>query len=435
MLLRGGHVVRLTPPGFEKADLRIEAGQIVGRAPRLTPRRDERVEDCAGKVILPGLVCAHTHMYSALARAMPAPRTATRTFPEILDKVWWKLDEALDDESIYASAIVGAIEAVRCGTTTIIDHHASPNAIVGSLDIIREAFRAVGVRGVLCYEVTDRGGTRRRNKGLVENDRFLSETRDDEQFRGLVGAHASFTLGDRTLAGLSELVHQHHSGIHVHVAEAPDDVELTAREHGCGIVDRLMRFGLLNERAVLVHGVHLTEKDLHRTRAVRAWHVHNPRSNMNNGVGHAAVQDFGARAALGTDGWPADMLAEAQFAYFRQREDLGPASASSVFTLLEGGQQLASALFSRPFGSLEAGSVADLVIVDYESPTPIDAGNGPWHVLFGVRTSMIERVMVGGRWVLRNGRIVGLDLGYVMEQARREAQRLWTRMRGRSKAV
>jgi putative selenium metabolism protein SsnA len=429
MLLKGGYALRLSPPSFERADLRIDDGQIVARAARLSPRSGERVEDCSGKLIMPGFVCAHTHMYSALARGMPAPRTATRTFPEILGKVWWKLDQALDDDTIYASALVGAIEAVRCGTTTVIDHHASPNAIPGSLDIIRKAFLAVGIRGILCYEVTDRGGTRRRDDGLAENDRFLAASSDDDYFRGLVGAHASFTLGDRTLARLSELVHQHHSGLHVHVAEAPDDVEQTSRKHGCGIIDRLTRFGLLNDRAVLVHGVHLTPEDLHRVRAVRAWLVHNPRSNMNNGVGHAAVHEFGARAALGTDGWPADMLAEAQFAHFRQRERLGPASSSSVFDLLGGGQQLASSVFGRPFGSLEAGSVADLVVCNYQAPTPMDAANAPWHALFGIRTSMIDHVMVAGRWVLRDGALPGLDLETVMKKARRDAKRLWTRIR------
>jgi putative selenium metabolism protein SsnA len=430
MLLKGGYVLRLHPSGLARADLRVDGDRIVARGARLTPRPGEVVEDCAGKLVLPGLVCAHTHMYSALARGMPAPRTAPRSFPEILGKVWWKLDEALDQQSIYYSALVGAVEALRCGTTTIIDHHASPNAIPGSLDVIRSAFRAVGVRGVLCYEVTDRGGIRRRDAGLAENDRFLSSTHEDPMFRGLVGAHASFTVSDRTLDALGALVRRHRSGIHIHVAEATDDVARTKQEHGCGIVDRLERFGVLDERAVLAHGVHLTSPEVARVRAAKAWIVHNPRSNMNNGVGHAPVHEFGPRTALGTDGWPADMIAEAQFAYFRLRERLGPADAVQPLAPLEAGQALASSLFGRPFGTLERGAVADLVVCGYTPPTPIEARNAAWHTLFGVRTSMVERVMVGGRWVFEHGTIAGLDLADVMQHARCEAAGIWSRMRG-----
>ncbi len=430
MLLKGGYLLRLHPSGLSRADLRIEGDRIVGRGARLKPKPGEDVEDCTGKLILPGLVCAHTHMYSALARGMPAPRRTPRTFPEILGRVWWKLDEALDQESIYYSALVGAIQAVRCGTTTLVDHHASPNAIPGSLDLIRDAFRAVGVRGVLCYEVTDRGGARRRDAGLAENDRFLSASRGDAQFRGLVGAHASFTLGDTALGGLADLVRVHRSGLHMHVAEAADDVARTARAHGCGILERLARFRLLNDRAVLVHGVHLTAKDLDRVKRSGAWLVHNPRSNMNNGVGHAAVHEWGPRAALGTDGWPADMWAEARFAHFRMRERLGPSGDFRVFSLINGGQQLVSTVFGRPIGTLEKGAAADIVVCGYLPPTPIDARNAEWHALFGLRTSMVERVMVGGRWVLRDGQIPGLDLAEVAKHARCEAAGIWARMRG-----
>ena len=231
MLLKGGTLVRLHPPALVRADLRIEGDTIVARGARLAAKREEPVEDCRGRLILPGFVCAHTHMYSALSRGMPGPAPAPASFPEMLRRVWWRLDDALTEEAVYYSAMIGAVEALRAGTTTLIDHHASPNAIAGSLDIIREAFAVVGVRGVLCYEVTDRGGLRRRDAGLAENDRFLSATRTDSQFRGLVGAHASFTLGERSLAALGDLARYHRSGIHIHVAEARDDGARTRRLH------------------------------------------------------------------------------------------------------------------------------------------------------------------------------------------------------------
>jgi putative selenium metabolism protein SsnA len=422
--------VHLHPPALARADLRIEGDTIVARGAKLTPKPGEEVDDCRGQLILPGFVCAHTHMYSALSRGMPAPPAAPKSFPEMLGRVWWKLDEALTDEAIYYSAMIGAVEALRAGTTTIVDHHSSPNAIPGSLDIIREAFGIVGVRGILAYEVTDRGGLRRRDAGLAENDRFLTATRTDTQFRGLVGAHASFTLRDSSLAALGDLARYHRTGIHIHVAEAGDDEARTARVHGTGVVDRLERHGLLNERAVLVHGVHVSEPDLVRVTSAGAWLVHNPRSNMNNAVGHAPIEKWGERAALGTDGWPADMLAELRFAHFREREHLGLRRAYAAVVLLQGGQTLASEIFGMPFGSLSPGAPADLVVCDYVSPTPLTATNLPAHLVGGVQPAMFRGVMAAGRWVCRDGVPVQIDVGAVCCRARQLAASLWRRMRG-----
>jgi putative selenium metabolism protein SsnA len=430
MLLKGGTLVHLHPPALARADLRIEGDTIVARGARLTPKAGEAVEDCRGRLVLPGLVCAHTHMYSALSRGMPGPKAAPASFPVMLSRVWWRLDEALTEEAVYYSAMVGAAEAARAGTTTIVDHHASPNAIPGSLDIIREAFGVVGVRGVLCYEVTDRGGLRRRDAGLAENDRFLTATRTDTQFRGLVGAHASFTLRDSSLAALGDLAQYHRAGIHIHVAEATDDEERTRRVHGTGIVDRLERHGLLNDRAVLAHGVHLAERDLARVTSAGAWLVHNPRSNMNNAVGHAPIEKLGERAALGTDGWPADMLAELRFAHFREREHLGLRRGYQAGTLLQGGQALASEVFGVPFGLLSPGSAADLVVCDYVPPTPLTAANLPGHVIGGLQPSMFTGVMTAGRWICRNGVPVNIDVDAVYGRARHLAAALWRRMRG-----
>ena len=428
MLLKGALVATLHPPGVMRADLRIEGDSVVDRGTGLRPRKGEPVDDCTDLVIMPGQVCAHTHVYSALSRGMPGPRRPPRTFPEILRKIWWKLDQALDEESIHYSALVGAIEAVQCGTTTLVDHHASPNAIAGSLDIIRGAFSAVGIRSVLCYEVTDRGGRLRRDAGLAENDRFLSATRHDPQARGLVGAHASFTLSDGSLEAIGDLVRFHQSGIHIHVAEAQDDVALTASKHGCGIIDRLERYGTLSEVSVLAHGVHLEPRELTRIAKAGAWLVHNPRSNMNNGVGRAPIEQFGERAALGTDGWRADMFEEARAAHFGLRERLGPAAPDLAAGLLNGSQQLAASLFGMPFGTLEPGAVADLAVHDYHSPTPLNGSNVGWHALTGLHPGTVKHVMVGGRWICRDGSVTTVDAAEVSRRAARAAARLWKRM-------
>ena len=428
MLLTGASIATLHPPRVARADLRIESDSVVDRGPRLRPRKGELVEDCAGLMVMPGQVCAHTHVYSSLSRGMPGPRVPPRTFPEILRRIWWTLDQALDEESIHYSALVGAIGAVLCGTTTLVDHHASPNAIPGSLDIIRGAFSAVGIRGVLCYEVSDRGGRRRRDAGLAENDRFLSSTRHDPMARGLVGAHASFTLSDRSLAAVGDLVRFHQSGIHVHVAEAQEDVALTVRRHGCGIIDRLERHHALTDLSVLAHGVHLTPRELARIAEAGAWLVHNPRSNMHNGVGRANVERFGDRTALGTDGWQADMFEEAGVAQLGLRDRLGPTAPSLAPRLLDGSQRLAASLFGMPFGTLESGAVADLVVHDYAPPTPMTDSTIAAHALAGLHPGTVRHVMVGGRWVCRDGALTTVDAGEVYRRAALAAARLWQRM-------
>ncbi|HLF82942.1 MAG TPA: amidohydrolase family protein, partial [Blastocatellia bacterium] len=207
-LLKEATLVTLDPAAIDRADLRVAVGRVVERGAELAPREDEEVIHLSGKLIIPGMVCAHTHLYSALARGMPAPPRTPSSFKEILELVWWRLDRALDAETIYWSAIAGAMDAARAGTTCLFDHHASPSHISGSLEIVREAIEKVGLRSVLCYEVTDRGGARERDHGLEENRSFLSwvgrSASPDSQanpnlFRAMVGAHASFTMSDESL--------------------------------------------------------------------------------------------------------------------------------------------------------------------------------------------------------------------------------------------
>jgi cytosine/adenosine deaminase-related metal-dependent hydrolase len=259
---------------------------------------------------------------------------------------------------------------------------------------------------------------------------IASSRRADQFFRGLVGAHASFTLGDAALRACSELVHRHGTGIHIHVAEASDDVDDARRRYGRGVIDRLADAGLLNARAVLAHGVHLTDAEISQVGRSRSWLVHNPRSNMNNGVGHAPAHRFGRSSALGTDGFPADMLAEARDGQFRMRERLGPKGRFDALRLLAGGHGLASTLFGVPFGTLAPGSAADLMVVDYSPSTPLDRGNVAAHLLGGVSPAMVESVMIGGRWTVRQGRVLGIDVEEVHGRALRVAARLWKRVRG-----
>lgn len=438
-LLKSATLITLDPPAVERADLRVEGGRIAERGAHLQAREGEEVIDLGGKVVMPGMVCAHTHLYSSLARGMPAPPRAPKNFKEVLEFVWWRLDRALDEETIYFSALAGALDAARAGATCLFDHHASPSHIRGSLQIVREAIERVGLRGVLCYEVTDRGGQARRDEGLEENRAFLQWAANDSErqgrearpqlFRAMVGAHASFTLGDESLEECARLMREYDAGLHIHAAEDMCDVEDARQNHRTGVVERLALRGALNDRTILAHGIHLGERQLEIAREAGVWFAHNPRSNMNNRVGYAPVGKFGGRLALGTDGIGADMFEEARFAFFKGREADTGWGAGEWLRALANNQRMAARAFGIEVGSLDAGSAADLITLDYQSPTPLVAENLAWHFIFGFNSASVESVMVNGSFVMRDRRFA-LDLPALYDEIRRAGEKLWKNLEG-----
>jgi cytosine/adenosine deaminase-related metal-dependent hydrolase len=332
----------------------------------------------------PGLVCAHHHLYSALARGMPSPPGTPRTFRQVLELVWWRLDRALDLEMLEWSAKLAAVEALQAGCTAIVDHHESPNAIEGSLTVLADACAEVGVRVVCAYGVTDRHGADGAARGLAENDRFLREGG-----RGMVGVHAAFTCTDDTLAAAAELADRHGVGVHVHVAEGPDDVDAPAR-----------LAGLTDDRWLLIHGVHLPDDH-----GLRGTIVHNPRSNMNNAVGYARPARFENPVALGTDGIGADMLDEFRVAFVRAREDDLTSSPDLAWEWLAGGWRLVP----------EAQD--DRVTWNYPTLEP-------WHLAYSTGVDAVD-VDVDGEAVLRGGRPTRVDVDQVRAKAAEQAQRLF----------
>ncbi len=428
MLLKNATCVTLFPSSIDKIDLRIEEGEIISCAKKLSQQKNEEVIDLSGKIVMPGFVNAHTHLYSSLSRGMPMPKTPSKNFLEILQKIWWKLDRALDEESIYYSALVGALDAIKCGTTTIIDHHASPNSIIGSLDIIKEALGKVGMRGVLCYEVTDRGGKKKRDEGIAENEYFIRTNKGNSFFRGLVGAHASFTLSDESLHLCGELATAYNTGVHIHVAEDLHDVVDAKKKYQCSIVDRLSKYHLLKDHTILAHCIHLSEKGFALLGKTKVHFAHNPRSNMNNKVGYAPIHRFNNRGMIGTDGFPADMFEEAKLAFFK-RQDSQQKEKIDFAQLVSGGQQYISEIFDTQFGTLAKNSVADLVVLDYDAPTPMTDGNILGHFLFGMRSANVESVMIGGKWIVKNREVVGVEVAAVFAQVEKVAAKLWRRMK------
>ena len=336
--------------------------------------------------VTPGMVCSHHHLYSALARGMPPPPQRPTKFIEILEQIWWRLDVALDPEMIRWSAMLGAVEALQCGTTAIVDHHESPSAIEGSLTLIADACAEVGVRTNLAYGVTDRHGAEGARRGLAENERFLRAGG-----RGMVGVHAAFTCTDDTLHAAAGLAADLGVGVHIHVAEGPDDADSGER------LDMLAR-----DDWHLVHCVYL-DRELPGTIA------HNPRSNMNNSVGYARPAARPNPIVLGTDGIGADMLEEARLAYVCLRNDDVLATPDTVWQWLDNGY----ALFPE--------ARHDQVTWNY------DHVDSAWHVAFtpGVRALQVE---VDGEVLLRDGLPTRVDVVEVRAKAAEQAQRLFARL-------
>jgi len=426
----------------EKATIVIEGDRIAAVRPRGEATRSDRTPgdrvDGSGKLALPGLINAHTHLYSSLVRGLALPGFGPKTFTQILEQLWWRLDKGLDPESVRTSALVGAMEAARCGVTALIDHHASPNAIPGSLDALRETVcDELGLRGVFCYELTDRDGPERRDAGVAENLRFLEACGEPPgRCAAQFGLHASFTLSDETLDRVADRLPER-AGVHIHVAEGPEDEASCLRHHGLRVIDRLDRFGLLRPNSILAHCLHLDdeEKDLVAERG--AIVVHNPRSNMNNAVGAFDLNAFLERETLiglGTDGLGSNLLAEAFTAGLLQKHAEKDPLAGSFpqlnALLFRSNPAIAERLLGLPFGRIEPGAPADIVLIEYEPPTPLSGANVLGHLLFGpaVHTCRVSDLIVAGRPVLRDGCFVEIDEEAVYARAREEAKALWERI-------
>jgi len=337
--------------------------------------------------VTPGLVCAHHHLYSVLARGMPAPPRTPQNFLEILEQIWWRLDRALDLDMLYWSAKLGALEALESGTTAIIDHNETPNAIEGSLDVIARACAEVGVRVVCAYGVTDRNGAEGAQRGLEENQRFLSAGG-----RGLVGIHAAFTCSDDLLAAAAELARGQGVGVHIHVAEGIEDIDAPARLEG-----------LTEASWLLAHCVHLPTEN-----ALTGTILHNPRSNLNNAVGYAAPARFAQPVALGTDGIGANVLESMRLAYAMARSVDVTSTPDEAWEWLEEGWNLVP----------EARD--DRVTWSYE---PMD----PWYVAFTPGIRPLE-VVVDGETVLDEGVATKVEALEIRAKAAEQAKRLHAKL-------
>ena len=417
----------------------FESGKIVAVGPSadLLARYPEAQRlDAAGLWLLPGMVCAHTHLYSAFARGLVLPGEPPADFPGILRRLWWRLDRALGYDDIRYSALVVLVDCIRHGVTTLFDHHSSPTAARFSLDVLAEAVLEAGVNACLCYEISDRDGPASASDGLAENVRFL-ESRHvrTPQLRAQIGLHASMTLSHATVKRAVEAERSFGVGFHVHVAESQADVSTTLREHGVRVVERWYREGVLGPRTVAAHCVHVDDEEIALLKDTRTRVVHNARSNMNNGVGTAPVVRMlqrGLPVGLGNDGFNQNLFQELQAAFLLPKLADGDPRSGSVSQyadlLLRHNPRTAEAAFGLPSGRIEVGAPADLILVRYDPPTPVTAANLAGHMLFGLPSSQVDTTIAAGRLLMRHGELGTLDEAAISAQARELAAELWRRI-------
>jgi putative selenium metabolism protein SsnA len=393
---------------------------------------DSESVDCTGKIILPGFICAHHHFYSTMARGMAIPGEPAKNFVEILEKLWWKVDRALGEEDILLSAQLPLIDCIRNGTTTVIDHHASPSYRDGSLDLIETAVRQAGLRASLCYEVSDRniiGG------GIAENERFIKKVgQGDGQIAAMMGMHASFTLSDATLEKCVGIAKDGNVGCHIHVAEDLSDREDSLKKYNTTIVNRLSKMGATGKKSIFVHCVHIDEDEMDLVAGTGTIVVHNPESNMNNAVGVTPILKMlakGILVGLGTDGMGSDMLAQMRCAYLLHRlanRDPRVAFMEAPQMLLQNNAEIVERQFGLHLGEIAAGRPADLAIIDYCPPTPLSEANFLGHLIFGLVDAVVDTTVCRGKILMQGKKIVSMDEERLAARSRELAPKMWSRL-------
>lgn len=418
-LLKGGTLVELEPASVEVAPLRIEEGKIVARGAEAVAKEGDEIIELNGKLVMPGLVSAHHHLYSTLLRG--APRDGSGFAAE--QAVLWRLEEALDLDAVQAATAAGALEGLMAGTTALVDLHASPGAISDSLSRVARGLSDVGLRAVLSYAVSERLGALAREEALDESVAFIKRARG--RIRGAFGAYDIDELSDDALAELKNVFEPASAMLHLHVGEDPLEEGRSRAKWAKTPIERLRAAGLIGERTIIAQGVHLSWPELSEVLDLGAWLVHSPRSNMASQTGTAAAAKFGVRGCIGTDTQSLDVLAEAQIAWLRARDSGQPID---VLRYLANGHRLASLSFGHQIGPLRVGALADVVIFDYRPPTPLTADTLAQHVLNGLTSRHVESVMVDGIWRLWARKPLAVKPEDVAAAARSAANATWARM-------
>lgn len=441
MILKNGRVITQDKdrPYIEDGAVVIEGNKIIAVDTTeniLAKYKEEDIIDADGKVIMPGFINTHHHIYSAFARGMASSGKPNENFLEILENLWWKIDKKLSLEDLKYSAYTTYIDCIKKGVTTVFDHNASPFAVTGSLDSIADAAKDLGLRTCLCYEVSDRDGEKIAQEGIDENINFIKKYNTDEQnmIKGMFGLHASFTLSDETLRKCDEELKGLNAGYHVHVAEGIDDLEQCLEKYGKRVVERLRDMNILGDKTIAVHCIHVTDDELNILRDTNTMVVHNPESNMGNAVGcqpFLELHQKGITIGLGTDGYTSDMtesMKVANIIHKHVKQNPSVAWGEVPVSMFENNRKIAQKYFSGDLGILRAGALADVIVVDYDPLTPMNENNINSHILFGFTGKDVVTTIIDGKVIMQDRKLVGINEKEIFKTSREVAKKLWDRM-------
>lgn len=441
ILIGNGKVVTRDPsnPFIENGAVLIDGTLIkeVGSSAGLKANyKNADFIDARGRLVMPGFINCHQHYYSTFARGINLGGKASTTFSEVLRSLWWRLDKQLTLEDVYYSCIGPMIDQVRSGVTSVIDHHASPFAITGSLFKIAEAAELFGIRSNLCYEISDRDGEKIAREGIRENLDFAlhCKAKNDDMLKSLIGLHAQFTIGDKTLDESLDASAAAGVGFHVHTAEGIEDLVDAIAQYNMRVVERLHARRVLNDTSIAVHCIQISDEEIDMLKASNVAVVHNPESNMGNAVGVSPVLEMikrGVLVGMGTDGYTSDMTESYKAAatlHKHAKQIPSVAWAEPPLMLFENNKKIFNRFINGKTGALKKDHYADIIIVDYKAPTPLNENTINSHILFGITGRHVDTTIINGRMVMCERELAGIDEEALMAKSREQAQRLWGRM-------
>lgn len=442
LMVGNGTLITRGKPGelLENGGVVTDGGVIkeVGATSELRKKYpDAEFIDAHGGVIMPGLINAHNHIYSAFSRGISINGYNPHGFLDILDGMWWAIDRNLLLEDTYYSSMATYIDCVKNGVTTVFDHHASFGEIPGSLFRIADAANELGVRTCLCYEVSDRDGEEKMKQAVKENADYIKACQNDttDMRKAMMGMHASFTLSDATLALCRENTPSG-VGFHIHVAEGMDDVYDSLKKYNKRVINRLFDNDILGEKSITGHCIHVNGIELDILKQTNTMIVHNPESNMGNAVGCPPTMDMvhrGITVGLGTDGYTNDMYESMKVANVLHKHNLcDPTTAWSEVPqmLFEGNAEIGGRYFSHTLGELSAGAAADIIVSDYDPLTPMTVDNINGHTLFGMTGRSVVTTIIDGKVRMKDRELIGIDEAKVLAHAREHSKAMWERING-----
>lgn len=427
-------------PFVENGAVAIEGTKIaaVGETEAIKKQYgDAEFIDAKGGVIMPAFINTHEHIYSAMARGLSIKGYNPKGFLDILDGQWWTIDRHLTLEQTKYSAVETLISCIRNGVTTVFDHHASFGQIGGSLFTIADVAKELGVRACLCYEISDRDGMDKARESVMENAEFIRYALKDDtdMIAGMMGMHAQFTISDATME-LAAANKPDEVGYHIHVAEGIEDLHDCLKKYGKRIVDRLMDFNILGEKTLLGHCIYINPHEMDLIKDTNTMVVHNPESNMGNACGCPPTMELvhrGILTGLGTDGYTHDMIESYKVANVLHKHHLCDANAAwgeVPKMLFENNAAIANRYFKAPLGVLKEGAAGDVIVVDYNPPTQLDASNINGHILFGMTGRDVVTTVANGRVLMKDREIKVIDVEEAMAKCREESAKLWHSING-----